>query len=100
MSQKQTRPSAKEWITFWEALARLRIQDWKEDYSTQQVRPGITIYDGHQWTFTCRRGEFAVRPSGQNAYSELPNPQKTTMDEAGFSRLTEAFENLVNAPAH
>ena len=98
--EKSRRPSTEEWNRFWATLSQLRVQDWKNEYSPQQLSPALIIYDGHQWTFTCRRGDFDVRLSGQNAYPELANPQKTTRDNAAFSLLTEALENLVNPPAN
>jgi hypothetical protein len=94
MTQKRARPNAEQWATFWETLRRLRVQDWKNDYSPPQ-----TIFDGHEWAFRCWTGLLDVRSGGQNAYPELLDPQKTTMDNAAFSRLTEALENLLNAPA-
>jgi hypothetical protein len=62
--EKSRRPSPEEWSLFWATLSQLRIQYWKEDYSYQQIRPGWTICDGHQWVFTCRQPGFEIRSRG------------------------------------
>ena len=97
--ENSRRPSIEEWSRFWATLSQLRIQYWKEEYSYQQVRPGWTMCDGHQWALTCRQPGFEIRSKGSNAYPELSNPQKTTLDHTVFARLTEALERLVEPAA-
>ncbi|WP_348544151.1 hypothetical protein [Chthoniobacter sp.] len=88
--QRRRMPSEVEWKKFWQTMDSLHLWDWKASYYDPDMM------DGHAWRMSCCIHSHRIKSDGSNAYPRLGHPQKTTSDNAAFSRLTSALEKLVD----
>jgi hypothetical protein len=90
--QVEVTPPAARWTRFWRTVNSLDVAHWKPEYSPQDV--GKTVFDGTQWSLEFSTLSGTSQSTGDNAYPTIGRPKTTTLDDAAFRKLQEAFEAL------
>jgi hypothetical protein len=93
VSQIRARPTPEQWKAFWQTLGRLKVTQWKPQYSPQDL--GSVAYDGTQWAVTTSNIHHTSQAKGDNAYPKIGRPERTTPEDAAFRELHTAFEMLL-----
>jgi hypothetical protein len=104
-------PDKKAWDAFWETVSQLKLEAWRQKYSTDDLTVKtegggffsvsmVRVMDGMSWSVKMVRQKQPFLAEGTNAYPTIGDPNQTTLDKAAVDTLAVAFYNLLtSAPA-
>jgi hypothetical protein len=101
-------PDKKAWDAFWETVSQLKLEAWRQKYSTDDLTVKtenggfsmVRVMDGMSWSMKVVRQQQSISSEGDNAYPTIGDPKQTTLDKAAVDTLAVAFYNLLtSAPA-
>jgi len=101
-------PDKKAWDAFWETVSHLKLEAWRQKYSTEDLAvrtenggfSEVRVFDGMSWNLKIVRQKQPFSSEGVNAYPTVSDPKQTTLDKATVDTLAVAFHQLLaSAPA-
>lgn len=105
--KSEVMPDKKAWDDFWETVNQLKLETWRQKYSTDDLTvktenggfSEVRVMDGMSWSMSFTRQQQSNSSEGHNAYPTVGDPKKTTLDEAVVSKLASAFDKLLASVA-
>ncbi|CAN5617316.1 hypothetical protein BH09VER1_BH09VER1_22420 [soil metagenome] len=78
--QRRYSPTESQWSKFYSVLERLKVRNWKAEYTVRDNGGKAFASDGFAWSFEMTKDGMHLATKGDNAFPSAANP-KVTLDD-------------------